>query len=102
MPPLYYIDAYPAYFYSTSSIPISEIPFHQDWRLPNYILFIEENNLEKRIEKTREVFPDLKKDTVIQPSVLDQFLHALNPHNRNEVIHIYKSGDGPVVNRSKK
>ena len=56
----------------------------------NYCLFIEEENIDERVGKLKELFPNLEMIEKIEPSYLDKLLHFLNPRNQNENIYIYR------------
>lgn len=56
----------------------------------NYVFFLEDHNLEKRVGAMKKAFPEMEFLKKIEPSYLDKWLHYLNPVNRNEVIYIYK------------
>ena len=58
--------------------------------MPNYVLFLEEENIEGRISNFKKCFPNLKYETTIQPGFIDKLVHWLNPINRNSVVTIYK------------
>ncbi len=56
----------------------------------NYCLFIEEKDIDSRIEAMKEYFPDMEFVEKVEPSYIDKLLHFLNPINANENIYIYK------------
>jgi hypothetical protein len=65
----------------------------QPSRIPQYILFYDDKNLEQRVASLKTVFPGLTYETTIEPGTLDKLLYKLNPGgNRNQVIYIYKNG----------
>jgi hypothetical protein len=57
---------------------------------PNYILFYDDVDLEKRISNWKGKFAHLTYCTTIEPSFFDRFLHQLNPVNSLEKITIYR------------
>ena len=59
-------------------------------RKTNYLLFIEEEDLESRVNKFKAIYPKMEFLIRIDPSYVDRLLHYLNPRNQNEVIFIYK------------
>lgn len=60
--------------------------------VPNYILFINDNDIEERVQRMQELFPGLTYSTTIYPGWFDIFLNFLNPLNTLEKIYIYKIG----------
>lgn len=60
--------------------------------LPQYIIFVEDIDLEKRIAHMKGYFPDLKFVYEVPPSLLDKVMKKLNPVNKNETFYIYKTG----------
>ncbi len=59
--------------------------------LPDFVLFIGEKNLANRVEKIKKIFPNLKEETIIEPSLVDSWLYQLNSVNKNLPIYIYKT-----------
>jgi len=59
---------------------------------PNYVFFYGNEDLEQRILRVENVSgTKLSHDKTIEPSLMDDILHRLNPrHNRNLTSHIYK------------
>ena len=58
---------------------------------PEYIVFNEETNIEKRVNDLKQLIPSMKFETAIEPSFIDKLLHRLNPRNANQTIYIYKT-----------
>lgn len=58
--------------------------------LPQYVLFNQEDDLEKRVDAFKKYFPNITFETEIKPGFIDALLHKLNPHNANFTIYIYK------------
>jgi hypothetical protein len=56
---------------------------------PQYVLFMEPENLELRVANFQRIFPGLKHVATIEPSFLDKVMHWLNPVNVNQVTFIY-------------
>ena len=57
---------------------------------PNYIIFMEDKELKKRIEQVKTCYPNLRWVKTIYPSYLDQFIRWLNPINKNYTAFLYK------------
>lgn len=60
--------------------------------LPQYVVFIEDIDLDKRIAHMKSYFPDLEFVYEVPPSLLDKVMKKLNPANKNETFYIYKTG----------
>lgn len=58
--------------------------------VPNYILFIDDTNLESRAERMKGYFPGLTYCTTVDPGWFDRVLHRINPLNTLERVHIYE------------
>ncbi|RLD63513.1 MAG: hypothetical protein DRJ01_03555 [Bacteroidetes bacterium] len=58
---------------------------------PNFVLFFDDKNLEKRVENIKKYYPNLSFETIIQPGFVDRVMRKLNPSNVNQIIYIYKT-----------
>ena len=58
--------------------------------IPDYVLFVGDNNLEKRVASVQRIWPYLSLDAVIENSFGDKFMQFLNPINYNMPVYIYK------------
>lgn len=59
---------------------------------PEYILFVENINLDERVDYMKRYFPNLSFEAYIEPSLTDKFMKKINPNNKNEDFYIYKTG----------
>ncbi len=66
---------------------LKDLPKNQ-W--PEYILFCENIDLDKRVEYFKKFFPKLEHEKTIEPSKLDKIMYKLNTSNRNQTYYIYK------------
>jgi hypothetical protein len=57
---------------------------------PNYVLFMQPDNLEKRVSDLKQFLPTLTYEKTIEPSFIDWLLNKMNPHNKNQTGYIYK------------
>jgi hypothetical protein len=57
---------------------------------PNYVVFMQEDNIYKRVAALKKHIPSLSYETTIEPSFIDKLMHWLNPVNKNQVSFIYK------------
>lgn len=93
-PPLFYLKHWVSYYNVTTKNPlsnfinsISNIP---DNEKPDYVIFNQEDNIEKRVTDFKKEFPKLTYVATIQPSFIDNLMHRLNKHNANFTSYIYK------------
>lgn len=92
--PRFYLDNWDGYHYCYDKGQAGKI---EDQELKNiivqrnvkYFLFIEDENVEQRVEEIKKKSFDLEFLKKIEPSYLDKLLYFLNPRNQNEVIFIY-------------
>jgi hypothetical protein len=59
--------------------------------LPNYVLFYDDKELNERVSRMQEYYPELTYRTTIEPGWFDKMLHAFNPKNSLENVHIYST-----------
>ncbi|MDQ3290857.1 MAG: mannosyltransferase, partial [Bacteroidota bacterium] len=58
---------------------------------PNYVVVVGQDNLEKRLQRLRSLYPNLKLEQTIAPSLYDQVLHHFNPRvHKDEHVRIYQ------------
>jgi hypothetical protein len=57
--------------------------------LPNYFLFYDDTDLQERVSRMQQYYPELTFRTTIEPGWFDRMLHAFNPKNSLEKVHIY-------------
>jgi hypothetical protein len=58
---------------------------------PQYVIFVEDIELEKRIEIMKGYYPELEFESYIEPSLADKIMKKLNPNNKNEDFYIYRT-----------
>ncbi|HUI93235.1 MAG TPA: glycosyltransferase family 39 protein [Chitinivibrionales bacterium] len=62
--------------------------------MPNRVVFLTKNNLDKRVKRLEPLLPGLSYETTVSPSIADALLYFLNPkHNVNQTSVIYKTGN---------
>ena len=57
---------------------------------PNYVLFMQGENLQDRVKRFESHYASLHYEATIEPGTLDKILHWLNPNNDNNSTTIYK------------
>ncbi len=75
--------------YSENIITPGEIA-HNNWPKPDYIAFVNDRNLEVRVNKMKFYYPELELVRVINPSYIDLLMKKLTPSNNNQLVYIYK------------
>jgi hypothetical protein len=93
--PLFYLKHWIPTYEITNKHPLEE--FVKDHagsdttQYPDYILFFENINLDKRVADMKYYFPNLHYMTTIEESFIDDLLHRMNPlNNMNQTVYIYK------------
>ncbi|MCS7085971.1 MAG: glycosyltransferase family 39 protein, partial [Bacteroidia bacterium] len=56
-----------------------------------YVLVFQDVDLPLREARLKRIFPELRRDTVIRPALLDQIMYALNPVNLNQTVYVYRT-----------
>ena len=59
--------------------------------LPNYFLFYDDTELQERVNHMQKYYPELTFRTTVEPGWFDIMLHAFNPKNSLEKVHIYST-----------
>ncbi|MCD4684134.1 MAG: glycosyltransferase family 39 protein [Bacteroidales bacterium] len=94
--PMFYMGEWINYFEVTKSRPLTKLPekvlSDQEFQ-PRFILFFNENDVDKRVVQIKEVFPNIVYETTIEPGLVDKILYWLNPRNSNLTITIYRNED---------
>ncbi|MBN8701510.1 MAG: glycosyltransferase family 39 protein [Bacteroidetes bacterium] len=94
MPPLFYLQKNVRYYGITSNYSstqaMEEIHRNEKKDYPNYVLFMEKDNLEERIDSLKKVLPNIAYEATIEPSFIDKLVHWLNPVNKNQTATIYR------------
>ncbi len=94
--PRYYLNNWNLPIYCVNqSIGDEELPeLIKKWKEKdvNYLLIVEEKDLEQRQQRILQHLPEASLKTVVDPSFMDKVLHWLNPYNQNEKVYIYKLG----------
>jgi hypothetical protein len=67
--------------------------------IPDFVLFVEDYDLKKRVDEMKSVFPAISYDTVVHPGFIDRLLYKANPKNANEDIYIYRTNFHPDMSK---
>jgi hypothetical protein len=89
MLPQFYSGGWSAHFTERDepSVPLTV----QEGFVFDYIFFIGDDQLEKRKENYRKLYPKMELIKSCEPSTIDRVLHTLNPRNSNEYIEVWKT-----------
>ena len=94
MPPQYYLQNWSSTFGITKNFtPDSMLIYYErllDRDKPNYVVFMQAENITARVDSLRKRFPTLHYEATIEPSFIDKTMHFLNPLNDNQTTYIYK------------
>lgn len=94
MPPLYYLGSWGSTFGITKNFtPDSMLYYYNKTEInnkPNYVVFMQAEHINKRVDSLRKRFPTLHYEATIEPSFIDKTMHFLNPLNDNQTTYIYK------------
>jgi hypothetical protein len=94
MPPLFYLEKWVQVMEITSLEPAEQFyraydSLPQSDR-PKYIVFMQDENRDKRVAAMKVYFPNLQYEATIEPSYIDKLMHFLNPVNKNQTSYIYR------------
>jgi hypothetical protein len=94
MPPLFYLQKWGHVYGITKLKPAAD--FYKEYSTlqpkerPNYVVFMQHENIEQRVSDLKKYFPTLTYEATIEPSYIDKLMHWLNPVNKNQTTYIYK------------
>jgi hypothetical protein len=93
--PRFYLNKWCNYFCVTKVNSAAEVKENcnvlPDKDKPNYVIFIDNTNIDARLAEFRKSFPYLIFMTEVEPSFMDKFMHTINPQgNKNQTCYIYK------------
>ncbi len=94
MPPQYYLENWGSVFGITKTFtPDSMLHYYNICKpveRPNYVVFMQAEHIDARVDSLRKRFPTLHYEATIEPSFIDKTMHFLNPLNDNQTTYIYK------------
>lgn len=94
MPPLFYFGKWFSVYgiNKTYNADSALVYYHKPGLQPkpNYVIFMQAENIEERVAAMKKKFPGLVYEATIEPSLLDKTLFWLNPLNDNQTAYIYK------------
>lgn len=94
MPPRFYLEKWISVYgitkQSTAENLYNAVKTLDKNNFPNYVVFMQEENIEERIKNFKTAFKNVEYEATIKPSFIDAFVHWLNPVNKNQVCFVYK------------
>ncbi len=93
MPPLFYYGKWFSVCGISKNFNADSALYYYNYKAaqkPNYVLFVQTENINARVDTLRKRFPTLTYEATIDASLLDKTLHWLNPLNDNQTAYIYK------------
>jgi hypothetical protein len=67
---------------------------------PNYVVFNQTDDIEERVKNFKKIYPNIQYETTIEPGLVDDVMHRLNPNNANYTTYIYRiTGESEKVSR---
>jgi hypothetical protein len=95
LPPVFYLQKRETVFGITKLTSDSDFYYHSYLNIPsaerpNYVVFMQPDNLEERLIRLKKYLPSLAYEKTIEPSFIDWLLNKMNPHNKNQTCYIYK------------
>ena len=94
MPPLFYFGKWFSVIGINKTMnPDTALKFYNAQPIqqrPNYVVFMEDKNMDLRVGEMKKRFPTLQYETSIDPSFIDKTLFWLNPLNDNQTAFVYK------------
>lgn len=94
MPPQYYLGNWSSVFGITKTFTADSMLLYykglQPKDKPNYVVFMQAEHINERVDSLRKRFPTLHYEATIEPSFIDKTMHWLNPVNDNQTTYIYK------------
>ncbi len=94
-PPQFYLGKWIRYDAIMEKDDFENFRSKKDWTTitnqPEFVLFIQPDHINERVDKMKTLFPELEYETTIEPGIIDMLLHWLNPINDNQNIYIYRN-----------
>lgn len=93
MLPRFYLNKWVRIYGITSILEYNALPkpsSNSKDEAPNYVIFIQDGNLEKRLNDFKTNYADITLETKIEQGLLDKTMHWLNPVNKSQNCYIYK------------
>jgi len=96
---------FPPLFYLGRAVPVYQLPSVKSVESlraeiaasgqpdPNYVVFMGQKDIDRRLERASQLFPNLAHERQVVPSLVDRVAHFFNPrHNVNLTCDVYRVG----------
>ena len=71
----------------------AQLKVYEETKYPRFVLFFDDRDLQKRVDKVKTLLPNITYETKIKPGFTDWVLYKMNPYNANQTIFIYRNRD---------
>jgi hypothetical protein len=95
IPPQFYMKKFTKFGRITKITPASNF-YYESYlctppdKRPNYVVFMQRDNIVRRVVDLKKYLPTLTYEKTIEPSFIDWLLNKMNWHNKNQTSFIYK------------
>ena len=95
IPPQFYLKKWGKVFRITKPAPAATF-YYESYlctppeKRPNYVVFMQRDNIVRRVVDLKKYLPSLTYETTVEPSFIDWLLNKMNWHNKNQTSFIYK------------
>ncbi len=95
IPPQFYLGKFTKVFRITKINPPANFYYENylctpEDKRPNYVVFMQRDNMVKRVVDLKKYLPTLTYEATIEPSFIDWLLNKMNWHNKNQTSFIYR------------
>jgi hypothetical protein len=95
IPPQFYMKKFTKFFRITKVTPPPNFYYEaylctSPEKRPNYVVFMQRDNMVKRVVALKKYLPTLTYEATIEPSFIDWLLNKMNWHNKNQTSFIYR------------
>ncbi len=71
----------------------NQLEVYGETKYPRFVLLFQDRDIDTRVEKIRNLLPNITYETRIDPGLIDRILYRINPVNANQTIIIYRNKD---------
>ncbi len=97
IPPSYYYGEKLNVYSISSTHPVdslkAQLEVYGKAKYPRFVLLFQDKEITQRLDRIREILPNLEYETRIEPGLVDRILYRLNPVNANQTVFIYRNRD---------
>lgn len=97
IPPSYYYGERLNVYSISGTHPVdslkTQLEVYGKAKYPRFVLLFQDKDIEQRVNKIKDLLPNIDYETRIEPGLVDRFLSWLNPVNANQTVIIYRNRD---------